>query len=369
MVVNKRKYGSYARTAMQAARAAGGAYRIYSQYRRKINHGKRVAHKTRKGGSRVVTQQHDISTKRRKTLSGKQKRWLKFKNKVEKAVHENNTMLTFVESSSTTWFCQRVGGNNRQMPFVSSRLTSSTDMRIGCYGASVNAGILRFITEIRDQTHTVTNLPVPASLNTPTVSTAAVYQDIFVKGCSLTVSLKNVTGEDNGAYDGSSPDVIFVDIYEVVARADTYNVGQLTAYEAWLNLMANSQAPAGVKVGASWSIATPTVSGVTPYCAPDFGKFWKILKKTRVTIAPGQKVNYTAIGYKGMTNFAEEIVADQNTKGKVKDLICVVNPTFNDDASNPADKQYCEIQWSKYYSLSIKNHPTLVQPITATYAY
>jgi len=316
------------------------------------------------GNNNVVTQQHDVRNRKRKGISKKGRKWKSFVKRVEKAVNYSDELCTFVENSNALFTSNFNPGRNVQNPFPTSIIGDASDMRLGVYVGG-NSGVKRMMNDIRVQADGVTStLFIAKQLGN------AQFINFWIKACNISIGLENTSGAITAA-DGQQ---IFIDIYECISNQtmDTANAPYLGAQTAWNNCLLNSVNPGGStgSVGASipgFVKNTASTAGVTPYNAPDFGKYWKITKSTRITLNNGARMNYTASGYRGFVKGPELLGTQQVEKKKVKDFIIVVNPTFNNPTLT-ATTRLCNIQWSKSYYIGT-NLPGRDAPISGTYTY
>lgn len=315
--------------------------------------------------SAPITRQRDYKVSKNKGLSKKAKKWKRFVNKVDKAVHFSHELCTFIEASGTAINSSAFGGRNKQNYFEFNNGSAPLDMRLGVYcqdDANIR-GLQRMMNDVRLQADGVIN----AGDFTAKQLGNEEFKKFYIKSCNITFSISNSSAEVN-AIDSQ---LIYVDIYECVANMTT-DVGfanKTTATEAWINGLSLSSAPGGAtgKPAPGFVKQAVTDAGVTPYNCPNFGKYWKVTKKTRLSIDVGAKINYTANGYRGIVTGNELIHGDQVSKGKCKDFIIVVNPTFN-APSLVAGTILARLQWSKTYFLGT-DLPARDAPIAGYYSY
>lgn len=362
----KRKYDQYQPIAAQAYPHLKKAFRKANDMVRKWKGRKRAPpkpkHPQRSGG--IVTRQQDVKTSKGKRPSKKAKKWKRFVNKVDAAVHYSHELCTFIESSGSVITATAFGGRNRQNVFEFNNSAGEKDVRLGVYcqsGANIR-GLKRMINDVRLQADGVINTNFTAKqLGNEE------FDKFYLKSCQITFSIANTSAEVN-AIDSQ---MIYVDIYECISNMtnDTGFANKTTATEAWIDCLSLSSAPGGAtgKTAPGFVKSSITDAGVTPYNAPNFGKYWKITKKTRLSIDVGAKINYTSVGYKGKVTGAMLTMPDQITKHKVKDFIIVVNPTFNSPTLT-AGTNLAKMQWSKSYFLGA-DLPARDAPISGYYSY
>lgn len=351
----KRKYAKYAPYIKAGARAIKKA--------RQGSHPNWKGMNTNLASKGPITTQRDVKVWKKKKVSKKQRKWKNFVRKVDNAVHFTHELCHFMETTSTVILSQSLSGRSIQNPFISGNLSGlELDFRLGCYRRNF-VGMSRMFNDIRLQADTITSTLVAAKK-----TGGLIFDKLYLKSSSMTFSLINSSAE---AAAGDAQN-IFVDIYECIANK-TMDVSEdryHSAYGAWSECLLEGTTP-----GGATGLATPTfsknltgTSGCTPYMAPNFGQYWKILKKTRILMGPGEKINYTMNGPRGwMQGDWVTGEADRVQKGKVKDLIIIVNPTFNSPSLNILT-QLCRMQWTKSYYLGT-DLPGKDAPISGTYIY
>lgn len=351
---NKRKIDTYVQAAFRGAGHAKKAYGLYQNYKKFKPNPKRSAART---APKVLTKQHDVRVRRTRKQSKKQRRWNNYVTKVKKAVAYNKSFIALTEKNTVLFTSTTTTGRANQNVFETDR-SLSNDLRLGAYKttkySATGAGPRRFIKELQGQVTTTNGFAQQAPVNANERNT-----EFFIKGCSETVCVKNLWTED-----------IFVDIYECVSRMDIDdNTSYDSAYNCWEKCLTDSVTGEYIVPDGpvSWAKLATQSTGATPYAAPRFGKYWKILKKTRTLISPTSKVNYTMIGYKGKVSETPDMDnGNAVPAGKVKDLIIVVNPTFNEAS---ATGQLAELQWSKSYSIEYNGQFAPESTFTGAYNY
>lgn len=274
----------------------------------------------------AITQEHDVSVSRgSKRTSKGQRRWKKFVKKVQKATDDNDKTQFLVEANGQL---MNVIGNTAQYQQGNVNTLadgSEYDMRLGAIG-DIARGPLRFINNLIQQ---------KPDQGTGSTHTKAAIEEVRYKLelAVMTLGIKNLIAQS------------FVDIYECVANTNITDSDYATAQLAWTQCALNSQTDQTL----TYTKLTPIFSGATPYMAPQFGQWWKILKKTRVLMGTGQKVNYTFFVKKRHIQ-NEKVIGHYATKGVTKDLIIVHNPTYNTDNTVA---QQLNLEWSKSYGVKL----------------
>lgn len=308
-----------------------------------------------KRGNFLVTQQKDYTVSvESKRIPKKKLQWQNFVSKVDKAVAYNDALCCLKEQLITPLSCTVINTATGQDLFTTDATNATKDLRIGAYGED-SWTLRRFLVELRNkQTSSYSGANVERDL---AVQNDLRQQEIFIKGCSLNLVIKNTTAVAGGGYDGLNPEVVLVDIYECVSRDAIPDPLFATAYLAFKNCLGLTTGPNAANTGdvIDWSKMTEASSGVTPYQAPGFGKYWKILKKTRLNIEAEQKVMYTMNGYKGKVQFAEDMDVTTVAKGKVKDLIIIVNPIYGEGFSTNCIA--AKLEYVKTYNFAWTNGP------------
>lgn len=283
-----------------------------------------------------LTSQNDFMIKRgKKRLTKRQKRWKKFVRRVHKAETANDKTHFMVEANNA--FAQIVGtaGFLVQDVFNNSSAGDDYNLLLSSVG-NVVTGPLLFVDNLRLQ-KSVTTVAVG------TVPTTTDLKDLrySLLGAACTISWR-----------AKSLSSLFVDIYECVAAQDIIDSQFATAKQAWEQcLTANGESDQTT----TRAKLTYNFTGCTPYQAPGFAKYWKILKKTRVLCAASSKTNYTYYTKGRFINNAK-VVGQYATKGLTKDLIIVANPTFHGDVTAVPQ---IDLEWSKSYALKMEDVPGL----------
>lgn len=356
---NQSKISKYAAAASSAYRGGRAALRL----RAKLSGKSATANRGRRGGSKVLTRQKDIKTSSKRRQSGKSRRWEKFVKKIDKAINYSHELCCVVEQLNTVFNSGvAFSGANYQAVFNTDYFGGNKDLRLGNYSSVSISGIERMINDVRIQRDGTTS-----TLQTAQQNGNAQFEKFAVKSSSITFSLEN----QSGFLFAADTQVVYVDIYECISNMsmDATQVNYMSAQKAWEQCLADAATPLG---GTGLAVPGYTKnridrSGTTPYHAPGFGKYWQITKYTRVQIDAGAKINYTSNGYRGMIDGKNYTGSNQVTKGKVKDFIIIVNPTFNPRSIN-LTTVLCELQWSKSYFLGT-DLPGRFNPISATYTY
>jgi len=360
---NKRKVDSYKGAAYKGAAALYKGYSAVMKLRNNGNKRLKTAHRGRSGGSKIVTRQHDVKSRSTKSKSSKTRKWERFVKKIDKAINYSHELCCAVETNQNIIFSEDIGGASVQNPFFFTNVGNQFDLRLGNYSSSGTvSGPERFINDVRLSRDTVSS-----TVQSAKYLGAAFNEKFALRSCSLTLSLEN----QSGYTIAGDAQIIYVDIYECLSACDMDTTKQSfnTAYGAWVSCLLDTSGPVGGTglTVPGYTKANTQVSGVTPYHAPGFGKYWKIIKYTRLQIDNGAKINYTMFGPKHQIDGEDYAGAHQVKKGKCKDVIVVVNPTFNKPALDTSTR-LCGLSWSKSYFLGT-DLPGRGNPISMSYSY
>jgi len=284
-----------------------------------------------------ITTQFDYKVFRgKKRLSRRQKKWKGFVRKVHKATEQNDKSHFLQEANNAAATIVGIVGASFQQILPTSAAGDDYNLQLSAVGNNAS-GPLLFIDNLRQQKAVTT---VAAG----TLATTTPLKDVKYKllGASCTFSFKNIIAFN-----------IFVDIYECVASSDITDVNFLTARAAWNFCLANNLQTDQLAVPRAQLQAN--FGGATPYQAPGFANYWKIIKKTRVLCAPASKTNYTYYTRPRYINNSK-VIGQYATKGLTKDIIIVVNPTYNGDT---AAVNQINVEWCKSYTIKCDDIPGL----------
>jgi len=272
----------------------------------------------------AITSQRDIArvTSVRKRKSKKAKRRLKrktaFRKKVTKALATKQSMHTWYGRANTT-IVQTLGGANwnttpYQIVVGANGLSLSQFPRFvmgecnydgagGVLSTGFSQSIRNFFAKLQTRWN-ASDIAPPNAFN-------------FHAGCMVTHE------ELNLAMDNVTSNPYNVDIYEMVAARDmTFNDTYHNPQAAWNQCLESETTAFSSGTTAAINVL-PTNYGVTPYDAPNFGKHWKILSKTRIYLAAGQT---TAMQFQNKPYFWREDKAQQlgARKGITKHIMFVI---------------------------------------------
>ena len=239
---------------------------------RPIAHANRPSSNPNRNNNAPVTVQNDVKVNKRKKRNPiKIKRELKFKRKVEKALKPSQSLFVYSEIYNTVSF---------NFPAIVAPVTnvsqtqglpSANDGHLTMNSGSAVTG--------RDLTYMFGAYnSLSTSLNT-NVSTGQMAPNPTV---GLTMEWHLATMEISLTNNSVGATPMLYDVYECVAAKDIsdplYGYPRAAwAYQLQINLNV-----------ASSGFVQPltTYNGQTPYDCPGFGKYWKVVKKTRVYLGP-----------------------------------------------------------------------------------
>lgn len=279
------------------------------------------------GSSKTSYRRKRISKRRGKAL----KRIKRFNAKVRKAVRGLQMMSLYFDTTANG-SPMVVTGNSTGINL--GTLAGGNQLILGskpndffwglAYGSTTSAFGLNYISsELGDWRARVNAADQPVNAERPT------NMKIYVQSATKTVSFSNQTKTQVGVPNVSpalSPLDIRLDIYEFVAAKDIDDPLYATPATAWYNLNANA-----ITTG---NITLAYQKGMTPLDQPELGKYWKLLKKTKLTIPYNSEegvnpyVTYTfktkrfvwdvqkmdnVLATKGITKFICAIIAPDNS--------------------------------------------------------
>lgn len=318
-----------------------------------------------KGGGKipVVTRHHDVKSKKiGKKTSKRKKKWLNFVQKVEHAVNEKESMHCMIESCEQGSVLAVQGEAEEQHVITDGEGSDINTLLLGLYnyedapaplGASGPRRFLIDLEEVPSGTVTAGGAPQTGVLGNLNNFNS---REFYLSSSKM-----------NWAYENDSNDAQMLDIYECVARVDIDVINYSTPYKAFKFLLGNTWDPASALTGLTYaSRALITDSGMTPFQVPEFGKYWKILKKTRVESQPDERIVYQMSGYRGKIKAGEDLKTYAKA-GKTKSLLIIVNPTSNHVAN--VGETLGRFEWTKTYNFKWKNAPINQQSVIQKYHY
>lgn len=317
--------------------------RLYRVYRGKQNRARSI---TNASSSGPLTVQHDVRTSRKtKKLSKAKKRQIKFDEKVVKSIGRHKGLISLSESNVLDLISVSGSpinyGAQKQMPMELQK----SDYRLGCYRTNVGKqGLYNYIIEIHDSGREAIASGISAS---SAISKNTNQEDFVLTSSKANLALKNVWN-----------DTIYVDVYECVSRTNITRTDYKTAQACWDYMLTQSaQFNAATGTPAFTTVrARAEDSGQTPYMCPEFGTYWKIVKKTRIQLGSGSYTNYTYSGYRGKVHFSSDL-QEEIQPGKCKDIIIVANPTYNAALNADIGLNVLEVQVTKTYTMDWADAP------------
>jgi len=282
----------------------------------------------------AITTQKDVKVFRgRKRLTKGQKTWKKFVRKVQKATDANDRSQFWMEANNAYATVTGSVGFDVQEVLPTTFAGDDYTLQLGVVG-NIAHGPLLFVDNLRQQAPVIT---VAAGTTGVTNALADVKYKLLGACCTVSFLTKATA-------------TMFVDIYECIAAANITDTAFATARGAWATCLTSNTESDYLSVRTN---LTNTFTGCTPYQAPGFGKYWKILKKTRIMCPVSSKTNYTYYTRPKFIVNAKHI-GQYATKGLTKDLIIVANPTFHGDVV--AATQFW-LEWSKSYTIKMADLP------------
>lgn len=290
-----------------------------------------------KSSTKPLTSQHDVIQSKTRKMTWRQRKYKRFRKRVLSA-QGNNSLCSLLENSTNVGITYPNALAQNQDVIVATTGTAR-DFRLGVYGLD-EAGLRRYLIEIRDKAISQTNNPA-----TLTTKTKMLYEDFdkmhfYLKSCLLTLNVRN-----------TSTVTQTIDIYECVNRDNIANTDYIQAYKCWTNSLDETYNFNTDVAGTAFTAVNQDVnaSGATPYTCPGFGQHWKVLKKTRIHIPATNYTTYTMSGYKGHVDCGDTLSTLFIKKGMVKDLIIVCNPTYHSHV--PTSGSCLNFEWTKTYKL------------------
>lgn len=278
------KYLPYIRTGIKAVSAL---QRFRTRLRERANA------KYSNNNSSVVTSQRDVkTTKKRKYNKKLAKKQRAFATKVQKALLPKQELNVYSEThlAQTQLSYSTTNLNVRGQTVSSNNLFLNMGKK---WSTDQNAGfVMGRYQNIAGSTDIVANKSAKSTIP------SAEFK-LHMMNSSLDISITNPLA--------TSTQPTLYDIYECVAAQDISVLQFSTPVACWQNLLNDNYSPTD---GAS-NRPTVDTNGQTPYDCPMFGKYWKILKKTRLYLGPGTtseiKISsgkYTLSGDKFEDNYA-----------------------------------------------------------------
>lgn len=270
---------------------------------------KRVANKERHGSNNpgLVTSQLDVSTTRKrksKQTLAKLKRQRRFKEKITKALLPDVELNVYSENFNNSTYTTTVAGTQETYQYVSG------------FTYMVNTGVIWSSTENTGYILGRYRNIAGSNNATATAGAKSVIQPNSFK-------LRFMASKTELSLTNTSSVPIVIDLYECVAAKDIANTEILynTPYKAWTQCLLDAYTPTD---------AAPTVprrplvtdSGQTPYDCPQFGSYWKILKKTRILLPSLNTTEYLMLANK-FTLDGDKFNSNYAIKGITKGILIV----------------------------------------------
>lgn len=278
--IMKRKLNSYLNTAFNTGSLALDLMRTFkkrkgSRTSQKPKYNNKMAYGKRYKRSGVTTTQQDVkSTRSKKYNKVKVKKQQAFAAKINAALAPKRELNVYSE----TYLGKELGPYGSKFNNIRSQIVDDTQMIINSgkgYVTSQDAGYIMGRWQ---------NITGSTDINTIKGSKSVINNNAFrirVHSSQMNLSITNLPA--------ALIPTLF-DIYEFVAAKDIgdddepYN----TPLKAWKQCIVDAYDPLdGTSKTPDWRD-----NGQTPYDAPHFGKYWKVLKKTTVYLSPNTTAEY-----------------------------------------------------------------------------
>lgn len=288
-----------------------------------------------------------VTHRRKKFQNPRKRRWKKFVRRVKKAETYADNFINIEEFNDAVLTYNYVAGDvgpQFQEVVATDRATGLPQLlMLGPTGFTTD-GPNRMVTDMADEFMNTAGTIIENRLT-------ADQQKYLITMSTLDITIK-----------GNSTASIVVDIYECLAKCDISSNVYQDAFTAWSTSMGN------MSLCSNGTGTKPTIftTGATPYDCSDFHKYWKILSKKRLLLEAGQKQNLQYFGYRGWVSNSSSL-NKLAMKGKTKDFILVLNPTYNGDAVAAANA--ITFEWTKNYHIKIPEMPGVQLNKTGVYTY
>lgn len=221
----------------------------------------------------VTTLQKDVTRYKSKKYNKRiAKRKVAYANKIKSALRPKQELHVYQETYDvTTEISLATAALNVRIQVCTE---TKLQMNMGkLFSATENTGFLATrYSAIANSTSGQTNQGAPSPIPVNSFETR-------ITGSVLNVSITNPS---------TNTIPTLYDVYEFVAAKDIADVVFRTPLAAWNQCMADCYGP----IDATSLKPTFADNGQTPYDCPMLGKFWKIMKKTRIYLGPGNTSEY-----------------------------------------------------------------------------
>lgn len=250
----------------------------------------------------VVTTQNDVARVFRKKKRSKASiRKEKFRKRVVAATTSDQPFSSYMETQLipiTANYVPAIGATNFQLVLGNDQLATIN------YGDLTNAN--------RDLPRMFTYWANPAGMPAAGAGTGAPSvsnlntQDLNITHQRMQMSLLNLTNI-----------VLNFDIYQFVAAIDIEQLNYSTPAAAWTQCLLDTyEARAATRPGQ-------TFNGSTPLDVPGFGKYWRLLKKDRVSLGGGQQCETLMTGLHRRKINAIQVLSKYALKGVTQNFMIV----------------------------------------------
>lgn len=334
---NASRYAPYIRAGV---RAGSAILKLRNAANRRTSTGRQLKYAT--GG--VVTRQKDFArTYHKRRPSRKRRRLRKFAKRVKRAMQSSLPLNTYTNPATEILLSASLGflGPAFQITLDSkSSVASRNDFRLGqnISNQGWNDFIQNVATSTIDQPGTVTMKGTdPENLD-------------FWMNAAMNITFKNISGQ-----------LIMVDVYECVANQDIGPGPFDSAKGAWDECIARTNFPDGTGSGST-TVPNVNTAGLTPFDAPEFGAYWRILNRQRFELGTNNLVSINAKIRSRPINYAKWN-GKAVKKGYTKDFIIIALPTYNDFA---VATDLISIQWTKAHHFRLPDYPVFQNSYMAT---
>lgn len=251
------------------------------------------------GAQPISTNTNTVQLYGKKRKKSRRKKPTKFVTKVRKALEKSSPMNVIYQwSNEAIWATAWPAGE------TANQIVKGADIGYTLGGNVANAFPHTYITS------QIANVGWVEGVTAKVNPQGTIDMDYIVKmsKIDLVIKLKNVTI--------NTATCVLLDIYECISTNSHTSSNHLTPYNTWDTLDAATEP-------GSNSAGDFSGKGITPWQCPGFGKYWSILKKTRLRLTALEPHNYQMIGVPGFYS-GKETSSHYCLKGKTKGLLFVI---------------------------------------------
>ncbi|QGF19379.1 capsid protein [Antarctic virus COCH21_78] len=318
-------------------------YNVYKGVKRAYNnYQKRVKTKyTGRGMGAATTIQRDVQKSRtRRPNKKKIAKVNAFRNKIEKALQPNQTHHTYTEILGTPITITKTSILNPVIEQYVNTLASE----VSTLSAGTNNTL--GITFLKDNYHNLAAQTGTALQPGAQGVSSDPQRQLTVLSQSLDLSLTNP----------SSIPMVY-DIYWCVATTTTSENLYSTPASTWINLLSQNK---NIGISGSAIKTVTTDNGVTPHTAIGFGKYWKVLEKTRMYLQPNATSEMTFKGSPYKYN-PQKFINNSIVAGMTKGFLIVAGIGDNTGLvqGNPVMRYHTTRKYRVMYPLGKDQIPNL----------